>query len=628
MTAKETCPSRDTVAALLFGKLSLDQEAIVNTHLEACATCATLAQQIEQESDPLIEALRQPMSATPPFRVPTPVVVDGDSIRIEGYRILGEVGRGGMGVVYRAQQDRLDRPVAIKLIMAGQFAGPDDRVRFRLEGALLVRLNHPNFVQVYEVGTLEIGPGTIQPYLVLEFVEGSSLKAAMANRSFSFREAAERILILARAMEAAHAQGIVHRDLKPANVLIAADGTLKITDFGLAKELSAGTSLTPTGLTVGTPHYMAPEQAQGDQAIGPAADIYALGSILYEMLTGRTPFAGTTAVEVIVQVLQQTPIPASRLRTGVPRDLETICLKCLEKNPRSRYSGAADLADDLACWLENRPIKARPAQWPERVVKWTRRHPLPATLVAFLVLTLLLGSAASTYFGILAAHRADEAAKALTQEAAARTVSDRRAAELQHVAGQAAADAGEVDRGMFLMLRALELADKDPELRRVIELDLAAWEPYLPRLRWYRDEPFTLMPTFTKDGVVRRARRPPRVRARHGHRPAAGPARRACRKVDLRVQRGRSSSMHQHRGGGRTGLAHLRAVRQAGRRPDRGPACGGFSRRQPRLAVPGRVQPRQAVAVPRDLGTVGEGAARMGRGDRQGTGPAARHECR
>jgi eukaryotic-like serine/threonine-protein kinase len=496
MTAKEPCPNRDTVAALLLGKLSLEREATVNAHLEACATCAALAQQIEQESDPLIEALRQPMSP------PTPALVDGDSMRIEGYRILGEIGRGGMGVVYRAHQQRLDRPVAIKMILAGQFAGPDDRVRFRLEGALLARLNHPNFVQVYEVGTLEIGPGTIQPYLVLEFVEGSNLKAAMANRSFSFREAAERILILARAMEAAHAQGIVHRDLKPANVLIAADETLKITDFGLAKELSTEASLTPTGLTVGTPHYMAPEQAQGDHAIGPAADIYALGSILYEMLTGRTPFAGTTAVEVIMQVLQQTPIPASRLRAGVPRDLETICLKCLEKNPRARYSGAADLANDLACWLENRPIQARPAQLPERVVKWSRRHPLPATLVAFLVLTLRLGSAASTYFGVLAAHRADEAAKALTLEAEARKTSDRRAAELQHVAGQAAADAGEVDRGMFLMLRALELAEKDPELRRVIELDLAAWEPYLPRLRWYRDEPFTLPPVYSDNALV------------------------------------------------------------------------------------------------------------------------------
>ncbi len=221
-----------------------------------------------------------------------------------------------MGVVYRAYQHRLNRLVAIKMILTGQLAGADERARFMMEGSLLAQLNHPNFVQVYEVGTVEVSPGTLQPFLVLEHVEGGNLKAKLSAQAVSFAEAARLVVVLARGMEAAHAQGIVHRDLKPANVLIGRDGTLKITDFGLAKELSASASLTPTGLAIGTPAYMAPEQAQGRGNIGPATDVYALGAILYEMLTGRPPFEGDTPVQILVQVLEKPPTAMGRLRAG------------------------------------------------------------------------------------------------------------------------------------------------------------------------------------------------------------------------------------------------------------------------------------------------------------------------
>jgi WD40 repeat protein len=430
MNAGTGCPDHETLAAFLFGKLPPEQEGAVSDHLEQCATCEQQAQRIEGRTDRLIDALRRPApvvvagEATEIQRTPPQPALEAGPVRLEGYRILAEIGRGGMGVVYRAFQHRLNRLVAIKMILAGQLANPEDRVRFQLEGELLGRLHHPNFVQVYEVGTLEVAGGAVQPYLVLEHVDGGSLKNKLTERPLDYREAARLVLVLARAMEAAHAQGIVHRDLKPANVLIDRDGTLKITDFGLAKELSGGASLTPAGATLGTPGYMAPEQARGGM-VGPGVDVYALGAILYELLTGRPPFVGDTPVVVVLQVLQQPPSPLRQLRPGIPRDLEVICLKCLEKEVGRRYPRAADLARDLECWLENRPIRARPAGKLERVSKWARRHPLPAALIAFLVLSLILGSAVSTYYGVTAMRRAAEAQDALDKEAEAHRRADK-----------------------------------------------------------------------------------------------------------------------------------------------------------------------------------------------------------
>jgi eukaryotic-like serine/threonine-protein kinase len=491
MFAEGDCPGRDLLTSLLLGTLPPEQEESITRHLEGCPACEVHAQQLEQTTDPLIDALRQPGRAGPATprltqfeeQLPDPV-----SLPLPGYRILREIGRGGMGVVYHAVQTRLDRPVAIKMILTGRLAGPEDRVRFLMEGELLARLSHPNFVHIYEVGTIEIAPGVAQPYLVLEYVDGGNLRARMAKGPLPVREAAAQLLVLARAIEAAHAQGIIHRDLKPANVLIARDGTPKISDFGLAKELGAGSSLTPTGLTLGTPDYMAPEQARGDPAIGPAADIYALGAIFYEMLTGKPPFGGTTPVAVILQVLEQSPVSASRIRPAVPRDLATICQKCLEKDPRRRYSRAADLADDLQDWLDDRPIRARPAGRTERAVKWARRHPLPAALIILLGLSVVTGTAASTYFGVSATRRASDVQTALIKEQEARRTADHRTAQLQLASGQALAADGQVDHGMFVMLRALEsVPSDDDDLRGTIRLNLEEWLPHLPRLRWFKD---------------------------------------------------------------------------------------------------------------------------------------------
>jgi tetratricopeptide (TPR) repeat protein len=300
---------------------------------------------------------------------------------VPGYQVLSELGRGGMGVVYKARQVSLDRLVALKVVLAGEFAGVQERSRFAAEALAVARLQHPNVVQVFEVGE-----HNGHPYLALEFVEGGSL----ADRLRSGRPplpAAELAERLARAVQAAHEKGVVHRDLKPANVLLTADGTPKIADFGLAKRLDAPAAATRTGAIVGTPAYMAPEQAEGRKDVGPAADVWALGAILYECLTGRPPFQGPTPTDTILRVLSDEPPPPRRLEAAVPRDLETIALKCLRKEPAKRYASAGELADDLRRFLAGEPIRARRLSLPERL--WRRRRRLLAFGLALLVLALL-----------------------------------------------------------------------------------------------------------------------------------------------------------------------------------------------------------------------------------------------
>jgi serine/threonine-protein kinase len=268
---------------------------------------------------------------------------------IPGHEIHKELGRGAMGVVYRARQTSLNRLVALKVILAGGHAGPDERARFRREAEAVARLQHPNVVQIHEVG--EHG-GT--PFISLEFVAGGSLDKKINGTPLPASQAAQLVETLAGAVHAAHEQGIIHRDLKPANVLLTVDGTPKVTDFGLAKRLpgqAAGSAGEPaalatdgqtqSGAIVGTPSYMAPEQAGGkSKDIGPAADVYALGAILYELLTGRPPFRAETPLDTILQVVSTDPVPPRRLQAKVPRDLETICLKCLQKEKSKRYGSA------------------------------------------------------------------------------------------------------------------------------------------------------------------------------------------------------------------------------------------------------------------------------------------------
>jgi serine/threonine-protein kinase len=285
--------------------------------------------------------------------------------RIPGYEVEAVLGRGGMGIVYRARRLRLNRLVALKMLLGGAYAGPQDLARFRREAEAGAGLRHPHIVQVHDAGEHDG-----RPYFTMEYLEGGSLARQLAGTPQPARQAAALLATLAEAVQAAHQGGIVHRDLKPANILLTADGTPKITDFGLARRLQGGAGLARSGDLLGTPSYMAPEQAQGrPRVIGPAIDIYALGATLYELLTGRPPFRAETAAEAVLQVIFQEPAPPSRLNAKAPRDLETICLKCLNKDPARRYATAAALAEDFHRFQRGEPIAARRPGWLERLSK-------------------------------------------------------------------------------------------------------------------------------------------------------------------------------------------------------------------------------------------------------------------
>lgn len=324
---------------------------------------------------------------------PNAGISGGDSGDLEW---MEEIGRGGMGVVYKARQRSLDRTVAVKMILAGPMADPDSVARFRSEAAAVAQLRHPNIVAIHEVGRSTAGE-----YFVMDWIEGRSLDAMVRDDKPDSRHAASLLRILAGAIAYAHQNGVVHRDLKPSNILLGADGQPRITDFGLARRLDAPSDLTLTGHPLGSPGYLPPEQAVGDKArIGPASDIYALGGILYHMLVGRTPFTGATPEMIIEQVLNRDPVSPRRLDPGVPRDLETICLNCLEKDPDRRYSSAAALEADLGRFLENQPIAARPTAAWEQGWKWCRRRPAVASLsvgVLVLLMALMIGSWIATW---------------------------------------------------------------------------------------------------------------------------------------------------------------------------------------------------------------------------------------
>ena len=392
------------VSELLLRWEELAESGQSVTAEELCRDCPELVDELRTRiralvaMAPALETSVRPAVIPPPMQAITPLV--------PGYEILSELGRGGMGVVYKARHLALNRLVALKIIRGQTYASPAEVARFEQEAQAIAHLQHPNIVQIYEVGRHD---GC--PYFALEYVEGGSLD--QKPTPMSPRQAAQLVETLARAMQHAHERGVIHRDLKPANVLLSfsheppasAAGALagssrqnetvpKITDFGLAKLVKADPGQTQSGWIVGTPSYMAPEQAEGkSKEVGPPADIYALGAILYELLTGRAPFRADSAWQTVSQVIDAEATPPRLLQPGVPRDLETICLKCLAKLPRMRYASAQDLADDLQRFLNGQPIQARPVSAVERLIKWSRRRPALAALygVSILAVVILLG---------------------------------------------------------------------------------------------------------------------------------------------------------------------------------------------------------------------------------------------
>ncbi|HEY1381524.1 MAG TPA: serine/threonine-protein kinase [Gemmataceae bacterium] len=419
------CPPPPRLEDLLAGRLPPDADAELTAHVEGCAACQRHLERLTELADadatdhpaPVDDGaarvgrllrLMPPTAPTPrPVPVAPSVTVLGTGVprwppvgpmpaRVGRYEVVRELGRGGMGVVYLAHDPRLKRPVALKMILAAEYAGPEVRLRFQTEAETVARLRHPNIVPIYEVGEQEG-----RPFIALEFLDGGSLGERTGGQPQPPRVAAELVRTLALALDHAHRQGVVHRDLKPGNVLLAADGTPKVTDFGLAKFVTAddpaaitSLGLSSTGAIVGTPSYMAPEQAAGQvHGITPAADVYALGAILYELLTGRPPFRGVNAIETLSEVQQRDPLPPRAVQPGVPRDLETVCLRCLRKEPAKRYPSAAALADDLGRFLAGEPVRARPVSAWGRAWRWVRRRPAVAAAVGAVAAVTVLGAA-------------------------------------------------------------------------------------------------------------------------------------------------------------------------------------------------------------------------------------------
>jgi serine/threonine protein kinase len=426
---------------------------------------------------------------------------------IEGYEFLEEISRGGMGVVYKARQTALNRIVAIKTILPRGSVDDQQRLRFTREAKLMAILPHPNIVQIHSVGQC----GHLL-YLVMEYAPGGTLSGRLAGKPIPPQDAAELVAILARAVESAHSQGVIHRDLKPSNVLLAADGTLKIGDFGLAKCFVSPDDQTRTGQLLGTPSYMAPEQIVPDgDTVGPAVDVYALGAILYECITGRPPFLAETPLNTLRLVGSQEPVPPRRHQPHTPRDLETICLKCLEKDPRRRYASAKLLAEDLERFLSGRSILARPVNLVERSWRWSRLHPSAAALAVVASLSLVLILAIVLAFNrklageleeVTAAHAAvlattERLHSALTQEAAHRIDSDLR--ELASVPETVAA--------MLVINPTIDEAVLESTLRHLVDKSplifgmCVAMEPF----QWRRDREDFAMYVYEKSGglVVR-----------------------------------------------------------------------------------------------------------------------------
>jgi serine/threonine protein kinase/WD40 repeat protein len=554
-----TCPPDEELDGFLNEALPEERIDWLSAHVDGCSLCQKRLDRLTHGGDgvrfnELSSLLHAGVASHPEagtlvngvHPLPPPPRLTGLP-SVPGFDVLAELGRGGMGVVYKARHRRLNRLVALKMILSGCAADPHLVQRFLFEAEILARVQHPQVVQVFEVDTYQGQSGVAIPYLAMEYLEGGSLSRrlraldrggtdqAPAEKFLDPRTAAELVEGIARAVHAAHMQGVIHRDLKPGNILFgqadagnrssglsispSSPGTplpasstsltahvAKVTDFGLARFIEAGADLTGSGQVVGTPHYMAPEQSAGAKGIGPAADVYSLGAILFECLTGRPPFEGSEPMSVLLKVVNEPAPDVRSFRKDLHRDLAAVVMRCLDKEPKRRYPSANDLADDLRRYLENRPTLARPVGSRERLWMWTKRNPAVAGLVCALAAVLVIGFAAVTSLWMKAEEKAvaemtarEQAIQSESQAVSARhaamdslseAVRQKRNADLQQAHLEFArgvnwCEEGRVSQGLDSFLRVVELAEsvETTDLARVARIQLAAWPAELPAYR-------------------------------------------------------------------------------------------------------------------------------------------------
>jgi hypothetical protein len=463
-----------------------------------------------------IRDLAEPLRLDAAAHTPSPVCGDTVTLsletlprRFDDYEVLQEIARTGMGIVYRARQVSLDRVVALKMVQPGG-REPEDLERFlHTEARAVAGLDHPHIVPIYDFGTCEG-----RPFFSMKLIEGGSLDRHLARVAADPRAAAGLLATAARAVHHAHQRGLLHRDLKPANILLDADGGPLVTDFGLARRVEGGSGQTQEGAIIGTPSYMAPEQAAAARVLTTAADVYGLGAILYELLTGRPPFRADTVLDTLIQVRTEEPVRPRAVNPRADRDLEAVCLKCLEKDPARRYGSAEALAEDLERWLRGEPIRARPTSARERFVKWANRRP---------AVSALLGAAAGLLLAVIGvlAWGWQQAAGRVRAEAQARTAAEEIAAALQERAEEAGRrvrtvkthlalervstrlDQGRVESGLLWLLRAWEEAPEDEvALKQSLWRLLSGWSrelPAVPRV-FLPDHGNVRVVTYSPDG--------------------------------------------------------------------------------------------------------------------------------
>jgi WD40 repeat protein/Flp pilus assembly protein TadD/tRNA A-37 threonylcarbamoyl transferase component Bud32 len=460
-------------------------------------------------SDPTIA--HGPLAAEPPG-VSAAVAIGSD---LPGYFLEAEIGRGGMGVVYRARQVKLNRTVALKMVLHAEHASAEDRQRFQREAEALANLQHASLVQVFEVGEHR---GI--PFFSMEYLEGGSLDRCLATLSGDLRRAVQVVAAVARGIHHAHQHGILHRDLKPGNILLDAQGQPRVTDFGLAHRLagpgpeSGESRLTRTNAIVGTPAYMAPEQARSEKSLSTAVDVYSLGAILYELLTGRPPHTGPAPLDVLLAVLEKEPARPSVLNPRLDRDLETICLKCLQKAPEQRYGSAAELADDLERWLRGEAVLARRRGGWERLVRWARRRPTAAALVAVSVLAavalVVTNLVYSAHLGVALAdveeqrgeaERAQDEARRLREQAElANDQANERLARVNAADGMRHLARGDWGEALLLFAEAVRVDPANPARQEMHRIRLGTTLRHFPRLAQVFIEGGRRRPLFSPDG--------------------------------------------------------------------------------------------------------------------------------